>query len=42
VRGLQEAGIAVDRREPHQVGVHEDNERYMETKRVRMGHLLGD
>ncbi|MCC6746231.1 MAG: GTP cyclohydrolase II [Deltaproteobacteria bacterium] len=42
VLGLQEAGIVVERREPHQIGVHEDNERYMETKRLRMGHLLGD
>ena len=38
VAGLQNAGIPVLRRVAHHVGVHDDNRRYMETKRRKMGH----
>ena len=39
-RGLEAAGIAVTRRVAHSVEAHEDNRRYLETKRSRMGHDL--
>jgi 3,4-dihydroxy 2-butanone 4-phosphate synthase / GTP cyclohydrolase II len=40
VRGLQEASFVVEARLPHVVPANEDNQRYMETKRRRMGHLV--
>jgi 3,4-dihydroxy 2-butanone 4-phosphate synthase/GTP cyclohydrolase II len=38
--GLREAGFPVDSRVPHVVEPTGDNAHYMETKRVKMGHLL--
>lgn len=40
VRGLQGAGFTVESRLPHLAPVNDDNRRYMETKRVKMGHLF--
>ncbi len=40
IQGLQEAGLTVEARLPHVVAAHDDNRRYLETKRARMGHLL--
>jgi 3,4-dihydroxy 2-butanone 4-phosphate synthase/GTP cyclohydrolase II len=40
VRQLQAHGIAVDERVPLVVGVGAFNERYLETKRERMGHVI--
>ncbi|MCX4247590.1 GTP cyclohydrolase II [Paraliomyxa miuraensis] len=40
VEGLREMGIEVVRRVPLQVGVREENRRYLDTKRRRSGHLL--
>lgn len=40
MRDLEQNGIRVDRRETHHVGVNEDNVRYMETKKSRMGHVF--
>ena len=40
VRGLQEANMLVEACLPHIVPANEDNRRYLETKRFRMGHLL--
>jgi 3,4-dihydroxy 2-butanone 4-phosphate synthase/GTP cyclohydrolase II len=40
VRGLQEAGFTVEARLPHLAPVNDDNRRYMETKRDKMGHLF--
>jgi 3,4-dihydroxy 2-butanone 4-phosphate synthase/GTP cyclohydrolase II len=41
IEGLKQAGFTVDARLPHVVASHEDNQRYMQTKRSKMGHLLG-
>ncbi len=40
VRQLEERGIAVEERVPLVVGVGSFNERYLETKRDRMGHVI--
>jgi 3,4-dihydroxy 2-butanone 4-phosphate synthase/GTP cyclohydrolase II len=40
VSGLEEAGFAVAGRLPHLGPVNEDNRRYLEAKRAKMGHLL--
>lgn len=42
VEGLQAAGLDVVRRLPLVTAVNADNARYLRTKRVRSGHLLGD
>jgi len=42
VRGLQDASFLVEARLPHVGPANDDNRRYMETKRRRMGHLLSD
>lgn len=42
VEGLQAAGLDVARRLPLVTAVNADNARYLRTKRVRSGHLLGD
>jgi 3,4-dihydroxy 2-butanone 4-phosphate synthase/GTP cyclohydrolase II len=42
VRQLEEHGIAVEERVPLVVGVGVFNEGYLETKRDRMGHAIGD
>jgi 3,4-dihydroxy 2-butanone 4-phosphate synthase/GTP cyclohydrolase II len=39
--GLARYGIRIAAREPLIVGVHPDNERYLATKRDKLGHLLG-
>jgi 3,4-dihydroxy 2-butanone 4-phosphate synthase / GTP cyclohydrolase II len=40
IEGLREARFEVDTRLPHVVEAHVDNRDYLETKRVRMGHLF--
>ena len=42
LRQLQERGITVTERVPLVVGVGEFNEKYLEAKRDRMGHVLPD
>jgi GTP cyclohydrolase II len=39
VEGLEEDGIEVTRREPHEVEAHEHNRDYLKTKQDRLGHL---
>jgi len=39
VQGLENDGIAVTRREPHEVEAHEHNRDYLKTKQDRLGHL---
>ncbi len=39
VRGLENDGILVTRREPHGVEAHEYNREYLKTKQDRLGHL---
>ena len=39
VEGLQDDGIEVTRREPHEVEAHEHNREYLKTKQDRLGHL---
>ncbi|WP_130481745.1 GTP cyclohydrolase II [Sphaerotilus mobilis] len=38
---LQEQGLRVVSREPHEAGEHPENAAYLGTKRDRLGHLLG-
>lgn len=38
---LQEQGLQVRAREPHEAGEHPENAAYLGTKRDRLGHLLG-
>lgn len=39
VQGLENDGIKVTRREPHEVEAHEHNREYLKTKQDRLGHL---
>ncbi len=39
VQGLQNDGIVVSRREPHEAEAHEHNRQYLRTKQDRLGHL---
>jgi len=39
VQGLENDGIEVTRREPHEVEAHEHNRDYLKTKQYRLGHL---
>ena len=39
VQGLENDGIVVSRREPHEVEVHEHNREYLKTKQDRLGHI---
>lgn len=39
VQGLENDGIRVTRREPHEVAAHEHNRDYLKTKQSRLGHL---
>ena len=39
VEGLENDGIIVTRREPHEVQAHEHNREYLKTKQDRLGHL---
>ena len=39
VQGLENDGIEVSRREPHEVEAHEHNRDYLKTKQARLGHL---
>ena len=39
VEDLQNDGIVVTRREPHEVQAHEHNRDYLRTKQDRLGHL---
>ncbi len=39
VEGLENDGIKVTRREPHEAEAHEHNRDYLKTKQDRMGHL---
>ena len=39
VQGLENDGIEVTRREPHEVEAHEHNRGYLKTKQDRLGHL---
>jgi GTP cyclohydrolase II len=39
VEGLEDDGIEVTRREPHEVAAHEHNRDYLKTKQDRLGHL---
>jgi 3,4-dihydroxy 2-butanone 4-phosphate synthase/GTP cyclohydrolase II len=40
IEGLREQHLLVDARIPHVAETNEDNRRYLETKRARMGHLF--
>jgi 3,4-dihydroxy 2-butanone 4-phosphate synthase / GTP cyclohydrolase II len=40
VSGLRDAGFTVESRLAHQVPAHDDNRRYLDTKRAKMGHLF--
>ena len=42
VVGLENDGIKVTRREPHEVEAHEHNRDYLKTKQSRLGHLGND
>ena len=42
VQGLENDGIVVTRREPHEVEAHEHNRDYIKTKQDRLGHLGHD
>jgi GTP cyclohydrolase II/3,4-dihydroxy 2-butanone 4-phosphate synthase/GTP cyclohydrolase II len=39
VQGLENDGIKVTRREPHEVELHDHNREYLKTKQDRLGHL---
>lgn len=39
VEGLENDGIRVTRREPHEIEAHEHNRDYLKTKQARLGHL---
>lgn len=39
VHGLENDGVKVTRREPHEVEAHEHNREYLKTKQDRLGHL---
>ena len=39
VQGLENDGVVVSRREPHEVEAHEHNRDYLKTKQDRLGHL---
>ena len=39
VEGLEDDGIEVTRREPHEVEAHEHNRDYLKTKQDRLGHI---
>jgi GTP cyclohydrolase II len=39
VQGLENDGIKVTRREPHEVELHDHNRGYLKTKQDRLGHL---
>lgn len=39
VQGLENDGIQVTRREPHEIEAHEHNRDYLKTKQDRLGHL---
>ena len=40
VRALEEYGLAVTERVPIEVAPRSSNERYLQTKRTKFGHLL--
>ncbi|MBU0553935.1 GTP cyclohydrolase II [Myxococcota bacterium] len=40
IEGLRAAGVVVEERQPHKVGLNEVNAAYLQTKRARMGHLF--
>ncbi len=42
VRAIEEAGIKVVERVPCEVAPHKESEKYLNTKRQKMGHLLTD
>lgn len=42
VTALEELGFSITERVPHAVDVTEDNRRYLEAKKERMGHFLDD
>lgn len=42
VKALQDIGIAVTERLSHQTGRNPHNAKYLETKKGKLGHLLGD
>jgi len=39
VEGLEDDGVRVTRREPHEVEAHDHNRDYLKTKQARLGHL---
>lgn len=41
IEGLQRHAIVVTRRVALRIGPNQENERYLETKRMKLGHLLG-
>ncbi len=42
VAALEELGFSITERVAHTPGAHEENRRYLETKKERMGHMLDD
>lgn len=42
VQALEADGIRVDGRQPTTIACHDHNREYLETKRIRMGHLIED
>lgn len=40
IEGLRGAGVVVEERQPHKMGLNEVNAGYLQTKRARMGHLF--
>ncbi len=40
VTGIAGYGIKIVERVPIEVGIHEENENYLETKKIKMGHIL--
>ena len=39
VEGLENDGVRVTRREPHEIEAHDHNRDYLKTKQTRLGHL---
>jgi GTP cyclohydrolase II len=42
IRALEEIGIKIDERRPHETGRNPHNTKYLETKKGKLGHILGE